>query len=450
MRTRRSVTTGRPRGLTPDGTQLVVTTDSGEDVAIAVEALRATLRQDRPEPARLEMQMDSGLTPREIQERIRAGASPEEVAESAGVPVERIQAFAAPVLAERIHVVTLALSSSVRRRGEPVSGRTLRDLVTERLVAHQIPSKAVDWQAWRTEDRQWRVSGTVTTGEEVRRGEFLFDLKARFSTAVDDDARWLLGELSTARPRTTADPDSEPTEDLGDDELALVRALSGSPLQGGGLLAGGGLEEEPGRREDSGPIWRPGSPRQLSGAEQHDSGRIPRWPQGPDADLAGPPVAPAPVPAPAGGDVVPDDDSDLDVLYAMLGGVQEDSVTIYTGLDDRPTEPAEPVTADTEPDTRADPVDEAAAAPSAEEPRRRRRRARRSGTPEQVEVPAPAEPPVESGVDDLEQPSLLEDADQPGEAAAEAVEPPPAKKGGRRKRASIPSWDEIMFGAPRR
>ncbi|RCK71355.1 DUF3071 domain-containing protein [Desertihabitans brevis] len=443
MRTRRSVTTGRPRGLTPDGTQLVVTTDSGEDVAIAVEALRATLRQDRP-AARLEKQMDSGLTPREIQERIRAGASPEEVAESAGVPVERIQAFAAPVLAERTHVVTLALSSSVRRRGEPVSGRTLRDLVTERLVAHQVPGKAVAWQAWRTEDRQWRVSGTVTVGEEVRRGEFLFDLKARFSTAVDDDARWLLGELSTARPRTTDDPDSEPTEDLGDDELALVRALSGSPLQGGGLLPGGGLEEEPGRREDSGPIWRPGSPRQLSGAEQHDSGRIPRWPQGPDADLAGPPAARTPVPAPAGDDVVPDDGSDLDVLYAMLGGVQEDSVTIYTGLDDRPAEPAEPVAAaGTAP---AAPGGEGVGSPSADEPRRRRRRGRRTDTHEEAEVPAPGEPPV----DDLEQPSLLEDPDQPGEPAAEAVEPPPTKKGGRRKRASIPSWDEIMFGAPRR
>lgn len=38
--------------------------------------------------------MSSGLTPREIQARIRAGASVAEVAEEAGVDAERIEGFA--------------------------------------------------------------------------------------------------------------------------------------------------------------------------------------------------------------------------------------------------------------------------------------------------------------------------------------------------------------------
>ncbi len=52
--------------------------------------------------------MESALTPREIQARIRGGESLEEVAQAAGVYVEQIDAYAGPVLAEREHAATLA------------------------------------------------------------------------------------------------------------------------------------------------------------------------------------------------------------------------------------------------------------------------------------------------------------------------------------------------------
>ncbi|ERK63851.1 PF11268 domain protein, partial [Propionibacterium acidifaciens F0233] len=52
--------------------------------------------------------MDSALTPREIQSRIRAGESPDDVARAAGVPVDGIEGYAAPVLAEREHMAEMA------------------------------------------------------------------------------------------------------------------------------------------------------------------------------------------------------------------------------------------------------------------------------------------------------------------------------------------------------
>ena len=52
--------------------------------------------------------MDSALSPREIQSRIRGGATLAEVATEAGVEPTRIEGFALPVLAEREHMTTTA------------------------------------------------------------------------------------------------------------------------------------------------------------------------------------------------------------------------------------------------------------------------------------------------------------------------------------------------------
>ncbi len=60
--------------------------------------------------------MDSTLRPRDIQARIRAGESPEAVAEAARTTVDKIAGFANPVLAERAHIADRAQKASVRRR----------------------------------------------------------------------------------------------------------------------------------------------------------------------------------------------------------------------------------------------------------------------------------------------------------------------------------------------
>ncbi|SDE38170.1 Protein of unknown function [Auraticoccus monumenti] len=465
--------------MTPDGGALVVVTESGEELAVAVDdRLRAVLRRDRPGLAQVEMLMESELRPREIQDRIRGGASAEQVAEEAGVDLARIQAFAAPVLAERTHVAALALASSVRRRGEPLVGRSLREVVTEQLVKHGRSTQDLQWDAWREEDRQWRLSATLTeAGEDApaRRGLFRFDLKARFTTADNDDARWLLAELTTARRTSTPDPDGEPTEDL-EDSLALVRALS----QGRPLSEPGFLTEVDEAREDSGPIWRPGAPR-------HDSGRLPRLapPVSPRPAASGPtpgtpaapsPAAPSPAaPSPAAPaeddpyDIIPDDQSDLDVLYEMLGGLHEDSVTIYPGLSDPPVDepaPAEPTSRAERrrlrrrrPDAEDQGAGEGSDAPGPEGATPADQPVTDGGSDERTEPLEDQRPPdvaatttvqdapsgeAGQGGDDIEQPSLLDDGTEPRSPE------PPARKPGRRKRASVPSWDEIVFGSPKR
>ena len=60
--------------------------------------------------------MDSVLRPRDIQARIRAGETPEDVAAAAQTSVDKIMGFATPVLAERAYQAELAQKASVRRR----------------------------------------------------------------------------------------------------------------------------------------------------------------------------------------------------------------------------------------------------------------------------------------------------------------------------------------------
>ncbi len=105
--------------------------------------------------------MDSALNPREIQSRIRAGESVDQVARAAGLPVEQVEAFATPVLAERRHQAASALASPVRRRGETGSHRALEVVVGDRLLSRGIDPDDVVWDAWRAREPYLDGSGSL-------------------------------------------------------------------------------------------------------------------------------------------------------------------------------------------------------------------------------------------------------------------------------------------------
>ena len=225
-------------GLSPDGRFVIVATETGEELAIAADdRLRAALRGDRPRLGQLEIKMESALSPREIQTRIRSGESVEDVARVAGVDRERVERFAAPVIAEREHVAGLAMTSSARRRGETSSHRTLRGVLNERLLDRGVDIDSVAWDSYRLDDGRWSITADYLTGETPRQAVFYFDVAGRYSVAGNDEGRWVLGDISPSLgtqpgvPSTTGEhgDDTEPTIDLSD-ELALVRAIQDVPL----------------------------------------------------------------------------------------------------------------------------------------------------------------------------------------------------------------------------
>ena len=176
-------------GLHEDGEHLVLVAPDGARFRVRIdEPLRAAVRRDRPQLEQLRAESAGTLSPREIQARIRAGATTQEVADSAGLPVERVRRYEGPVLAEREHVAEQARGTRV---GRDVGAPTLGDLVTDRLAARGVDLASLAWDAARDASGPWVVLARFAVGDAEREARWTFDLAKRTVVADEDEARWL-------------------------------------------------------------------------------------------------------------------------------------------------------------------------------------------------------------------------------------------------------------------
>lgn len=187
-------------GLDVDGKHIICEgTSPGEKFRLpADERLRAAIRGDAARVAQTQLEIEmpstpSMLRPKEIQARIRAGASVEQVAAAAGVEVARVERFAHPVLLERSRAAELATAAHpVLADGPAVL--TLLEVVTTALVARGLNPDATDWDAWRNEDGRWTVQLSWKAGRSDNVAHFRFAPGAHGGTvtAVDDPASELI------------------------------------------------------------------------------------------------------------------------------------------------------------------------------------------------------------------------------------------------------------------
>ena len=182
-------------GVHEDGEHLLLSGGDGGRFRIRVdEPLRAAIRRDRPRLGQLQIEIDGGLRPRDVQALIRAGASAEEAADRSGWTVDKVHRYEGPILAEREHVTGLARGARLRGRGTSSSAGnapTLSVRVTERLTGRGVDATGVSWDSWRAEDGPWTVVLTFAAGGRQRQASWSFDPADRTVTAVDDEARWL-------------------------------------------------------------------------------------------------------------------------------------------------------------------------------------------------------------------------------------------------------------------
>jgi len=201
-------------GLSEDGRSLVLADAAGDEFVVPLDGrLRALVRNGRVPTGQLETSMESAqaqtaqsaLRPRDIQARIRAGETPESVAEVAQVPVDKIMGYAVPVMAERRHMAERAQRSALRRRSSDGPAVQLWDAVAGQLRSQQVDPMSCEWDAWRREDGRWTVTARYRSGQGERTGTFLYDALSRYAVADDDDARLLVGEQPT-EPRRRQPP----------------------------------------------------------------------------------------------------------------------------------------------------------------------------------------------------------------------------------------------------
>src|ERR1700730_561438 len=112
----------------------------------ADDRLRAALNGEElpPEQPQLDIEVTNMLSPKEIQARIRAGASVEQVAAASGSDVVRIERFAHPVLLERMRAAELATASHPILVDGPAV-LTLLETVTAALVTRGLEPDRLSW-----------------------------------------------------------------------------------------------------------------------------------------------------------------------------------------------------------------------------------------------------------------------------------------------------------------
>ncbi len=384
-------------GVHDDGEHVLLTSADGTRYRLLIdERLRAAVRRDRARLGQLQIQMDGALRPRDIQARIRAGQSAEDIAAASGLPVEHIRRYEGPVLAERLHISQRAQRHRMRTAG-PGEQPQLADLVAERLDARG--AEAGDWDAWRRDETTWTVQLTFRTGSKDRVATWGYDPVTESLEPRDDESRWL-----------SALTEQQQDGPLGGRRLSAVKELVYDVEADGGVRATG-TPQAP--AEPSGPAEQPRRTVDLLDQLRERRGR--RQP------LAS-----------------PDEIEGLDEF---------DDLARLDGMDD----PDAGHTREEEPPAAHPPASRPDQAVDAEilalpEPAGAGRRDR--GTADEAATEPAA---VESSAQEQD-----EQGSSDGSASAkESGRSPQPKRGARQakpgkakaKRPSVPSWDEIVFGA---
>ncbi len=152
-------------GVHDDGKHLLLSGAGGEMFQLPIdEALRAASRSSAKAA---NAAAPIAMSPRDIQARIRSGATAADVAELSGLPLAKVERYEGPVLAEREYVaqqarkVEVASPSPGQDAYRSVFGEnpaTLNDMVNHRLSAHGIEPESVEWDSWRRQDGSWTVA----------------------------------------------------------------------------------------------------------------------------------------------------------------------------------------------------------------------------------------------------------------------------------------------------
>ncbi|MFC9993429.1 septation protein SepH [Nocardia sp. NPDC127526] len=178
-------------GLTPDSAHIVcIDTESGQKYRLAADdKLRAAARGDLARFGQIEIETEATMRPRDIQARIRAGASVEQVTEESGMPSSRVERFAYPVLLERARAAELAQKAHpVRNDGPAVE--TLIDIVSAAFAERGHNIEVAEWDAWKDEKGYWVAQLQWQAGRSVIAAHWRYQPDAHGGSVVplDDPA----------------------------------------------------------------------------------------------------------------------------------------------------------------------------------------------------------------------------------------------------------------------
>lgn len=153
---------------------------NGDAVAEGLDTSLLEAEAPPPRPLRTP-RPQSALSPREMQARLRAGRTIEEVAKAAGVDATWVEPFAVPILAEQRRVVdrAIALSYAKPRQGPsalPLAASVRRNLADKGLRLTDDEFDAA-WGAYHEEDARWVLRFAYTSRGRRQLAEWDVDLR---------------------------------------------------------------------------------------------------------------------------------------------------------------------------------------------------------------------------------------------------------------------------------
>ncbi|CAM4141909.1 septation protein SepH [Janibacter anophelis] len=428
-------------GVHDDGEHLVVTDDAGEEYRLRIDdQLRAAARRDRPRLGQLQIAIDNDVRPREVQAMIRAGATADEVAARTGWDPDKIARFEGPVIAEREHVATRAQGVRMRGTNQAGSPETLAQRAATRLTGRGVEPSTVLWDARRDAEGQWTVSAVFAAGGRERTATWWFDMSGMSVVAKNDEAKWLseadtpAGPVPTSVHRPTAVFDVEVEESKveratranTDDLIQSMREQSGAKRRGrGGRRRTRSVEAPATPTEDALPLDElppPAGgthPRDEAKGATPESSAAPKASPAPEAKSR----AAASPESPQETDEAPDAEMRAEPEQTVQDDVRPEATTSSTDA----AEPAQGTTAPAADDRSTDaeaPQDEDADDGSGSEP--------------SDDTTADHTASESKGSDDT-------GSDGKGSGGKDGG----ATARGRKGRAKVPSWDDVMFGTTR-
>ena len=222
---------------------LLVADDEGTRFRLPVDdVLQLKLRQVTPDPS-----IGQRLAPREIQAYIRSGMSAEDVATITGAPLDHIQRFEGPVLAEREFVVTSAQAVPVHTALETdplAQGATFGSAISARL--HELGATGERWASWKDATSGWIVKLSFTANQIDHDARWQFDPKKSALDPMNNEAVTLSQQGDSTGPLLprlrAVSPEERPQDrtrfdsgafDLAESESGSTRGQETSLIQTG-------------------------------------------------------------------------------------------------------------------------------------------------------------------------------------------------------------------------
>ena len=201
-------------GVSDDGRRLLLAPSAGGRATHSIDLDRRVERALRGQAIEDGGQVASDLSPKDIQARLRAGLSVEQVAREAGVPIGKVERYAGPVLSEREQVLDAARLAAMTRPRGGSSKLPLGASIEANLNAlvYARPDTG-EWSAYRAPSGNWVVTYDVTVRGRRRRAEWAHHPATREVTALNTYASQLgfVESVRAAKAAPAAKPATKST-----------------------------------------------------------------------------------------------------------------------------------------------------------------------------------------------------------------------------------------------